>query len=160
MKVRILLITVVLLIGMSCTKNPLNLPTPASTDWNWAGNGVDSMFAYINGVLWQCGGGMEAYSEAGSLKIITGTDGNSITITTNDMPVGGIIDIHGSSSTNMASYVNTASDPYSSAFTAVGKIKILENDAAHIRGLFYFDCKSPLSGDYKKITKGYFNIKK
>ncbi|MBK8684132.1 MAG: hypothetical protein IPN26_03630 [Bacteroidetes bacterium] len=55
--------------------------------------------------------------------------------------------------------MNAASDGYSSTYLSNGKVKILENDPTHIRGLFYFDCKSLLSGDLKKITKGYFNIK-
>jgi len=145
---------------LSCTKNTLNLPDPTPTEWNWSGNGNDSMFAYINGVLWQCSAGMESYGEAGSIKFVAGTDGNAITVSSNDFTPGGVYDISGPSTTNFGSYVNSASDGYSSTYLSNGKVKILENDPSHIRGLFYFDCKSLLSGDLKKITKGYFNIKK
>ncbi|MBK8684680.1 MAG: hypothetical protein IPN26_06630 [Bacteroidetes bacterium] len=144
---------------LSCTKNPLNLPDPTPTEWNWSGNGNDSMFAYINGVLWQCSAGMESYGEAGSIKFVAGTDGNAITVSSNDFtPVEYMI--FPGQVQPLGSYVNAASDGYSSTYLSNGKVKILENDPTHIRGLFYFDCKSLLSGDLKKITKGYFNIKK
>lgn len=51
-------------------------------------------------------------------------------------------------------------DMYSSVTGGSGSIKVLENDATHIKGLFYGTVKSLNGGKTKTVTEGYFNVKK
>jgi len=66
-------------------------------------------------------------------------------------------------SLNTASFVvyMQGADSYTSVMGGSGAIKVLENDATHVKGLFYATVKSMTGGsNAKTITEGYFNVTK
>lgn len=68
------------------------------------------------------------------------------------------------SSSNFASYTtdmnsSDISTKYTASLGSGGAVQILENDASHVKGKFYFNAKNT-SGGSKNITEGYFDVTK
>lgn len=66
--------------------------------------------------------------------------------------------------TNIGSYTSDMnsgdiSTKYTAAMGSGGAVQILENDASHVKGKFYFNAKNS-SGGAKNITEGYFDVTK
>lgn len=152
--------------------NPLNPPKPyegpgANTNFDWSG--TDPMSASVGGQNWvadiavfteQSAGGTSFYI-FGTKQDDTITSTISINLPT-DISAGNIYDMNPDNSNYSASYsgnIANASETYASNFVG-GRVKILEIDATHIKGLFYFTGKSAISGQSKDITYGYFNAPK
>lgn len=122
--------------------------------FNWTG--TDPMSAKIAGTGFQgSSGSYMAFN--GSASISASQGGTTITILIpENTAAGATVNAGGSSSISVQENIT---DIYASSFGGNGSIKILENDATHIKGLFYGQCKN-MSGAAKSITDGYFNIKK
>lgn len=124
--------------------------------FNWSG--TDPMSAKIDGNAFQAASGTGHYiAFSGSASISADNNGKTITILIpENTAAGATLNVGGSSSLTIQENIT---DIYSSSFGGNGSVKILENDATHIKGLFYGQCKN-MSGTAKSITDGYFNITK
>jgi len=132
------------------------------TNWDWTG--TDPMSAEIDGVPWQAITASYYGPISPSLANLRGSDGNGLIIgitSGSDFPVG-VFDIYGSINDIGAVTNMTSGEIYNSTYMKLGQVKVLENDATHIKGLFYFNAKENVAVGTKKIriTKGYFNILK
>ena len=143
-----------------CVKpNPPQTYTPEF--WNWADT-IYGMSAIINDVAYLCDSAMCTYSEAMGWKSVSGTsaDNISIAITSTDFSVGGVYPLKTGTSNSSSVYIPASGEVFSSTIGTNGECKIIENDATHIKGLFYFETSGPISGSKIKIQKGYFKIAK
>lgn len=147
--------------------NPFNPPGGIDRTFNWSG--TDPMSAEINGVAWHADQGM--IFDIGvdpDFWYISGQNNNGDTSNITfrmkkDMREGQIYYIDYGNIDNSASYSGHVSDPnndYNSTASSPGQVKILEVDATHIKGLFFFIGKSPFTGQFIYVGKGYFNINK
>lgn len=150
--------------------NPLNPPKPyegpgANDAFDWTG--TDPMSAKVDDVNWQAtscifmdaGGGFNVMG-----SVTTDSNNNPISISfPKTVTAGGVYEFGPNFPNYSASYTskvsNDANNVYASNFVG-GKMKILEIDASHIKGLFYFTGMNPFSGLKKNITYGYFNAQK
>jgi hypothetical protein len=126
-----------------------------NSSFSWSGK--DPMSAKINGASFQATTGSAAVS-AGKL-VIGGSAGTDATITLAvpaNTAAGATVDI---SDINTASYIVGGTDIFNTVFGGSGAIKIIENDATHVKGLFYFSAKNA-GRTTKNVTEGYFNIRK
>jgi hypothetical protein len=146
--------------------NPLNPKGGINTNFDWTGS--DPMSAEINGNAWKADGAFylvdmfdttEAYIVGANFS--GDTSGITLRMERNVEP-NKLYYVNMGNTKNTASYTNAMSDPndlYASTLANLGAVKILENDATHIKGLFYFLAKSE-TGIYLNVQKGYFNIDK
>lgn len=146
--------------------NPLNPPGGIDQNFDWSG--TDPMSAQVNGVGWTADNAsiytsptdqssyfVYGQSNAGDTSIIT------FQLKKNLVVAGQTYFIDFGNTDHTASYDAKISDGtkiYSSNLTTPGQIKILESDATHIKALFFFLSKSPITGLYTNISKGYFNL--
>ncbi len=148
--------------NFSSTGNPLKDTTQnggggggSNSKFDWTG--TDPLSAKVNGTAFQATTG-SANSSSGFF-IISGSQGIDGTISFSIPESTGAGSTFTLTSSNSATYTENFTDVYSSALGGGGAVKVLENDATHIKGLFYFSGKSP-SGVTKTITEGYFNVTK
>jgi hypothetical protein len=71
-----------------------------------------------------------------------------------------VYELHAGATSSNASYVQVSGEVASTTIGSKGQCKILENDATHIKGLFYFETVAPVSGTVLNVSKGYFNVTK
>jgi len=153
--------------GVVGGNNPLNPPGGGGgggggNSFNWTG--TDPMSAKVDGNAWQATSTTYIPSMVGFPASVTGTGPNNTAILVN-IPDGAAAN----SVTNFGSMVtaswsaNTTSgnpdDVYGAALGSGGAIQILENDATHVKGKFYFNAKNT-SGTAVNITEGYFTATK
>jgi hypothetical protein len=123
-----------------------------SFDWS----GTDPISAKIDGQAWQ--GTTGTYVAGSGIASIMG--GNSMENISLAFPenatAGTTINLGGTTS---ISYVK-GTTMFNSTIGGNGTIKITENDATHIKGLFYGTVKELTGSGSHTITEGYFNIKK
>lgn len=141
--------------------NPIN-PDNANSRFDWSG--TDPMSAKIDGTQWKASSA-QFLALGGYMQVMgtfhpSGTAGDDQIITlsvTSSAP--GIYTLNATtpgSWTPKAS--NTANGTYSTALGS-GGLKIFEDDASHIKGVFYFTAKTT-AGNSVTVTEGYFNINK
>ena len=125
-----------------------------SFDWS----GTDPMSAKVDGNSFQATSGSGTYFPFnGSASISAEANSRRIAIAIPENTAAGtVVNVNGMSS---ISITDNLTDVYSSSFGGNGSVKILENDATHIKGLFSGQCKN-MSGAVKNISEGYFNITK
>src|SRR5690606_12255911 len=137
------------------------------SSFNWTG--TDPMSAKINGTEWKANEGI--YMNAMGFETIVGQSGNegdpfastiTIMFQNANLEVDKIYDFNTTSTTASSSYSANLGDP-NTVFTGNlggGKVKILEIDDTHIKGLFYFKGVNTFTQESVEITEGYFNIVK
>lgn len=134
--------------------NPLGNGGGGSSKFDWGG--IDPFSAKIDGTLFKAIMA-DVQTQQGQI-FISGDDGKSaIFITLPDNTATG--SVSNFTNSNPASYGENVTVIYSTGLGGSGAVKLLENDATHIKGLFYFTGKSS-TGSSKTISEGYFNIKK
>ena len=149
--------------GTNTGQNPLNPPGGGNNNsFNWSGTAP--MSAKVDGTGWNANTG--SYLPPGS-----GLPASVMALGPNNSAIGvmfpetiapnTIINFDG---TNNGSYTPdiTSSDPnakYNASMGSGGSLQILENDASHIKGKFYFNAKNP-AGTTVNITEGYFDVTK
>jgi hypothetical protein len=147
--------------------NPLNPPGGLNTSFNWGG--TDPMSAEINGVAWKADEiAIFEMPTDNSHWFVTGRNNSGDTAACTlyfrkDVEAGKNYFLHIGNTDQNASFTTKMSDPnsvYASTLTQQGQIKILEIDNTHIKGLFFFMGKSPITGLWINIGKGYFNVNK
>lgn len=127
--------------------------------WSWGSN--SAMSAEINGVSWECDTALVTYSEASGWKSVSGnSSGITITVASTDFAVDGIYPLKAGSTNGAAAYIPSTNEVFSSSNGTSGECKILENDATHIKGMFYFKTMGPISGTVIDVKKGFFYAKK
>ncbi|MBS1588175.1 MAG: hypothetical protein JST52_01045 [Bacteroidetes bacterium] len=151
--------------GGSNSVNPLNPTGGMNTSFDWSGD--DPMSMTLNGQSWKAD--VATSANVGNDHIMLtglhyGGDTSQVYfyLNKNTQP-GKSVYIFYQNTDNIASYMSNFSDNNSvflSTGAQLGEVKILENDNTHIKGLFYFLARSPKSGDYINIQKGYFNVAK
>ncbi len=147
--------------------NPL---TPVNTgggggggnnSFNW--NGTDPMSAKINGTGWQATDITFAPSVNGLPEAVVGNGPNNTAITVyipENAAANSVTNFNSSITASWsANTMGGADDVYGAAFGSGGAVQILENDATHVKGKFYFNAKN-LSGGAVTVTEGYFNATK
>lgn len=173
-----LVLSAALLIGasmaiLSCNNGDYD----ANPDTNNSGTGVPSNHFPGSG-----NGGGGAFDWSGTDPVSAKIDGKAFQATTASVtPAMGFLAIQASdasfSNVNLSIPENAAGgttvnfgsntyvaildgmELYSSSTGGSGSIKVLENDATHIKGLFQATVKS-MTGKTKTITEGYFNVTK
>lgn len=132
----------------------------SSFDWS----GTDPMSAKVGGNAWQATSKLAIVS--GDLFLFQGyaDDNTSIGFYVNNNATEGTVYDFTASSVEQGMYVTdkTIMDPslmYMASVGNGGQIKILENDASHMKGLFYFNGKTK-AGEEITVTEGYFNVQK
>jgi hypothetical protein len=147
--------------------NPLNPPGGLNTSFGWGG--TDPMSAEVNGVAWKADAiYLVDLPTDNDHWVVAGTNNSGDTsscalVFRKDVEAGKVYYLHIGNTEQYASYTSKQSDPntvYASTLTQQGQIKILENDNTHIKGLFFFMGKSPATGLWINIGKGYFNVNK
>ena len=123
--------------------------------------GTDPVSGKVDGVAFQCTSGA-AIDFFGYLNVngFGAAAGDISLIMPSTITVGGVYNF--STVTNGTFNAGTSSSDIYSGNTAQGgsgAIKILENDATHVKGLFYGTFKNS-AGAAKVITDGYFNVLK
>jgi|GEM_PF-2236915 len=150
--------------------NPLNPKGGMNTAFDWTGN--DPMSMEVNGEAWKADGGSITtawendieYWKIGGIRL-TGLGSNLTLTLKKPIAAGNEIDISAGSLSSglylrrIDPDMNPVYDVFNSQLASAGRVKILEYDDAHIKGLFYFLGRS--NGTfYVNIQKGYFNINK
>jgi len=147
--------------------NPLNPGKPyegpgATGAFDWTGK--DPMSAKVDGVDWQATGCTfvediqdHNYNVIGGFTVDTTTSTISMSFP-KTVKVGEVYEFGPNFPAYTVTYAVDFSPNgfYASNFIG-GKMKILEIDAAHIKGLFYLTGKNPYTNTKKNITHGYFN---
>lgn len=149
--------------------NPLNPVGGMNTSFNWSG--TDPMSAEINGNAWTADD-VDMFENPfddsqwviGGLNHSSGSDTTMFALyVQKDVEAGKSYFIFVGNTENTASYIAKLNEPsayFESTMTNLGEIKILENTSTHIKGLFYFLGRSPISKQYINIQKGYFKVPK
>jgi hypothetical protein len=156
--------------------NPLNPPGGFTPNFDW-GAPVDPnlqgvLTCDVNGVAWKADLASPAihlpndpdHWTFGGGNATLGNSNCTIKIPTN-LQVGQVLYCsHGNLDVVIGFYTNmsnpAASRSYNSSASGNGQIKILENDASHIKGLFFTLAQDPFTSFYVNITRGYFNVTK
>ena len=148
--------------------NPLNPTGGIDNSFGWGG--TDPMSLELNGNAWKADTALLTQLPNDSKHyFITGykETGDDTAVCTiylqSDVQVGKSYFVFYGNTENTASFTTNISDPaqiYASTMTNLGEVRILEHDATHIKGLFYFLAKSGSTNQYINIQKGYFNVKK
>ena len=125
--------------------------------FNWTG--TDPMSAKIDGTPFQATGTGNYIEMSGFYIVSAGNAGTSILINFPSAPSANTVY---SFNTTTSASMTEGSNSYTSNTAAGGSgaVKVLENDATHIKGYFYGVFKSPLGGGTKTVTDGYFNVTK
>ncbi len=144
------------------TTNPINTGGNGGGNnggsFNWTG--TDPLSAKIDGTPYQATSG-SASDLVGFLTIDAGASSPSTSFLLffpSNTAAGNTVNFSG---TAFATYTDAANTMYNGSPSGGGSgaLKILENDATHVKGLFYGTLKSS-GGATKTITEGYFNVKK
>jgi len=148
--------------------NPLNPTGGMNTDFNWGG--TDPMSLELNGKAWKADDASSLiwtdnkHIFIGGMNYTSGADTSNCTLYLNlSTKPGDIVYVFSGNTDNSASFSTKISDEnqeYASTSAPFGAVKILENDATHMKGLFYFLARAPRTGQYINIQKGYFNVNK
>lgn len=137
--------------------NNSNIPVPSTGQvFNWTG--TDPLSGKIDGNPYQASSA--THTEFNNMTIIQGTNGSkSITITIpQNTAAGTVVTLTGN---NSAMLMESVADIYSTSVPGGGgSVKVIENDATHIKGLFVATCKSAATGTLRVIGEGYFNVNK
>ncbi len=142
---------------LSCVK-PETPKVFVPSIYNWSG--TDPMSAEINGTPWLAS--TATYSEFNGWKGVAGFDGSlkGISIALKDISAGTEYTLKDSFTNNTAFYIPAPGSDQMCSNTTDNRVKILENDATHIKGYFFFSTFNSITGTTNKVTKGYFNITK
>ena len=152
--------------GVVNGNNPLNPPGSGGGggggSFNW--NGTDPMSAKVDGNAWQAASTTYVPSIMGFPASVTGTGPNNTAILINipDNAAANSVTSFGSSVTASWSANTVGGNPndvYGAALGSGGSVQILENDATHVKGKFFFNAKNS-SGTAVNVTEGYFTATK
>jgi hypothetical protein len=160
----------------SSTTNPLNQNNGGNngggnngggnSSFNWSG--TDPMSALVDGVLWKAGS--VKYTDQMGIIFISGfknpSDPNTASMNfsfqNTTIEAGKIYEFNTANPNYAAIYSESLMDlnQQYAANLVGGKIKILECDATHVKGLFYFTGKNVNTNKTVTVTEGYFNVTK
>ena len=152
-----LLLFTLLFIVMACKKSAPN------NEWSWSGNG--KLSCYIDGQYWAPDSDkVVLYKFAGSYYFYARKGSQKLEINfSNKVAPEGIYEMCGSGTSNYSFLSDTITYlDFNTLHATVGRLKILEDDASHIKGLFYYNMNFS-SNQYnftRSVTQGYFNIPK
>ncbi len=138
--------------------NPLTPLTSSQFTWT----GTDPMSATINGAGWVAGGSSWAIDTSGGNRLIGYLGSTVMYLYLKEVYAGNVyaMNYNGfNQSCTLADSVGGAYYTYYSFLGNSGEVKIIENDSAYIKGLFYCKGVTP-SGQVVAINNGYFNIRK
>jgi hypothetical protein len=132
-----------------------------NSNFNWSG--TDPMSVKINGAGWQALAG--TFTAPPGFSAFVAGNGPENTTVSIDIPTNPTINTTYSFGSNLSAryFANLGSsnpdDNYSTTNGGSGQVQILENDATHIKGKFYFTAKNTVGGS-RTLAEGYFNITK
>ena len=142
--------------------NYSNIPVPVTTgggggstsSFNWTG--TDPISFKINGTAYQLTGGT-IVTTSGIAFLIAPNGSDELSISFPDATAANATVSLGGS--NTVAYGNPVNNNNTSALSGgSGGIKILENDATHIKGLFYATLVNQSTNAKETLTVGYFNV--
>ena len=138
--------------------NPLTPLTSAQFSWT----GTDPMSATINGAQWVASSATWSIDTSGGNKLVGVTGSTMIYLYLNSVYAGNVYNMNYNDYSQSCTVGDSIGGYYYTYYSFLGnsgEVKILENDSAYIKGLFYCKCLTP-NGQVVAVNNGYFNVRK